>query len=390
MSLFSQMLGLISRNEFELDVRAVKADRRSKGFRSWSQFVAMTFCQFAQAKSLREIESGLRSCEGKLNHLGLQNAPKRSTLSYANAHRSPELYEKTFYRMLARCQDVAPGHKFRFRNKLLSMDASMVDLCASMFDWAYYQKSKGAVKVHLLLDHDGYLPTFALLTDIKMHEVKVARTVQLAPGSIIVIDRGYTDLRLFGQWTTDRVWFVTRMKQQLVYRVIEERKVPQHRNILNDQIIELTSDKARARCKHRLRRIEMWDEKKNETIVFLTNHLKFGATTIAAIYKDRWKIETFFKALKQNLKVKTFVGTSANALRIQIWTALTVMLILKYLLFKSRIGWALSNLVALLRWNLFTYRDLWAWIDNPYETPPEHSGPEQLILPGRFLDSIRG
>ena len=380
-SLFSQMLGVISRHEFELDVRAVKADRHAKGFSSWSQFVSMTFCQFAQAKSLREITSGLRCCVGKLNHLGLQEAPKRSTLSYANAHRPPELYEKTFYRLLGRCREVAPGHKFRFRNKLLSMDATMIELCASIFDWAYYQKSKGAVKLHLMLDHDGYLPTFALLTDIKMHEVKVARTVQLAPGSIIAIDRGYTDLALFGRWTTEGVWFVTRMKQQLIYRVIAEQVVPQHRNILRDQIIELTSEKARKRCNQQMRRIEVWDEKKEEVIVLLTNHLKFGATTISAIYKDRWQIETFFKALKQNLKVKTFVGTTANALRIQIWTALIVMLLLKYLMFKSRAGWALSNLVALLRWNLFTYRDLWAWIDNPFETPPENVGPEQLMLP---------
>jgi len=163
----------------------------------------------------------------------------------------------------------------------------------------------------------------------------------------------------------------------------------EHRNILKDQIIELTSEKARQRCKQQMRRIEVWDEKQQQVIVLLTNHLKFGATTIAAIYKDRWQIEMFFKALKQNLKVKTFVGTSANALRIQIWTALIVMLLLKYLMFKSRAGWALSNLVALLRWNLFTYRDLWAWIDNPYETPPEVPGPEQLKLPIRLLDSPR-
>jgi hypothetical protein len=374
------MLGLISRHEFELDVRAVKADRHAKGFSSWAQMVSMTFCQFAQAKSLREITSGLRCCEGKLNHLGLAEAPKRSTLAYANAHRPPELYEKTFYRLLGRCQEVAPGHKFRFKNKLLSMDASMIELCASMFDWAYYQKSKGAVKLHLMLDHDGYLPTFALLTDIRTYDIEVARTVPLAPGSIIAIDRGYTDFRLFGRWTTEGVWFVTRMKRHLAYRVTAEQVVPQHRNILKDQLIELTSEKARQRCKHQLRRIEVWDEKRQETIVLLTNHLKFGATTIAAIYKDRWQIETFFKALKQNLKVKTFVGTSANALRIQIWTALIVMRMLKYLQFKSRIGWALSNLVALLRWNLFTYRNLWVWIDNPYGIPPEHPGPEQLML----------
>jgi len=321
--------------------------------------------------------------------LGLAEAPKRSTLSYANAHRSWQLYEKQFYRLLERCRGVAPGHKFRFKNKLLSMDASMIDLCLTMFDWAKYKQTKGAVKLHLLLDHEGYLPSFALLTDGKTHEVRVAREVQLAPGSIIAIDRGYTDLALFSRWTTEGVWFVTRMKQQLVYEVLAEQEVPQQRKILRDQIIVLSSEKARRKCKQQLRRLEVWDERKQEVVVLLTNHLKFGASTIAAIYKDRWQIEMFFKALKQNLKVKTFVGTSANAVRIQIWTALIAMLLLKYLQFKSRLGWALSNLVALLRWNLFTYRDLWAWLDNPYETPPETAGPEQLPLPVWLLDSTQ-
>jgi hypothetical protein len=347
----------------------------------------MIFCQLAQAQSLREITNGLRCCVGKLNHLGVPEAPKRSTLAYANAQRPWQLYEKQFYRLLARCRTVAPGHKFRFKNQLLSMDASMIDLCLTMFDWARYKQTKGALKLHLLLDHAGCLPTFALLTDGKTHEVRVARELQLAPGSIIAVDRGYTDLALFSRWTTAGVWFVTKMKQQLVYQVIAEQVVPQQRKILRDQIIVLSSAKARRKCQQKLRRLEVWDDKNQEVVVLLTNHLNFGATTIAAIYKERWQIEMFFKALKQNLKVKTFVGTSANAVRIQIWTALIARLLLKYLQFKSRLGWALSNLVALLRWNLFTYRDLWAWIDNPYETPPQNAGPEQLQLPVRLLDS---
>ena len=169
--------------------------------------------------------------------------------------------------------------------------------------------------------------------------------------------------------------------------MIAEQVVPQQRKILRDQIIVLSSAKARRKCQQKLRRLEVWDDKNQAVVVLLTNHLNFGATTIAAIYKERWQIEMFFKALKQNLKVKTFVGTSANAVRIQIWTALIARLLLKYLQFKSRLGWALSNLVALLRWNLFTYRDLWAWIDNPYETPPQNAGPEQLQLSVRLLDS---
>lgn len=388
-SLFSQVLGLISRMGFAKDAKAVKAERHAKGFSSWDHFVSMMFCQLAQAQSLREITNGLRCCVGKLNHLGMKEAPKRSTLSYANAHRPWQLYEQTFYRLLGRCVAEAPRHKFRFKNKLLSMDASMIELCVTMFDWAKYQQTKGAVKLHLLLDHAGYLPTFALLTDGLTHEIRVARTVQLAAGSIIAIDRAYTDFALFARWTAEGVWFVTKMKHHVVYEVIEERVVPQQRKILRDQIIRLTSAKGKWKYKRQLRLVVVWDEQKQEEVVLLTNHLQFGATTIAAIYKDRWQIEMFFKALKQNLKVKTFIGTSSNALHIQIWTALITMLLLKYLQFKAKLGWALSNLVALLRWNLFTYRDLWAWIDDPYEIPPEIVRPEQLLLCPKDLDSRR-
>ena len=369
-SLISQILSLVSRHNFALDVAELKAERHSKGFRCWDQFVAMLFCQLAQAKSLREINQGLRCCLGKLHHLGLKEAPRRSTLSYANAHRRYEVYERTFYRLLSRCREIAPGKKFKFRNKLLSLDATVIDLCASLFDWAKFRQTKGAIKLHLLLDHDGYLPCFARITEGRVHEVNIARTLELPAGSVVAIDKGYYDFNLFRKWTKKEIWFVTRLKKNAAFEVVEERAIPKIGNILQDQLIRFTGAASAKKCPCVLRRVEVWDPEHERVIVLLTNHLKFGSTTIARIYQDRWQIELFFKELKQNLRVKTFVGTSANALHIQIWTALIAILLLKYLRFKSKISWALSNLVALVRWNLFTYRDLWAWIDNPYETPP--------------------
>jgi len=370
-SLFSQLLSLFPRIEFQKAVSHHRAERYAKGFTCWDQFVAMLFCQLAQAQSLREICDGLASCLGKLQHLGVTRAPNKSTLSYANGHRPWELYQMVFGQLLEKCRAVAPArNKFRFRNKLYSIDSSVIDLCVTLFDWARFRRTKGAVKLHLLLDHAGYLPTFLLITDGKYHDVRVAQKLDLPRGSIVAMDRGYNDYRLFGRWTDDGVYFVTRLKSNAAYRVVERRRPPQNSGVICDQIIELTVWKARQDCPHRLRRIRYRDPKTGDSYVFLTNHLGFGATTIAAIYKDRWQIELFFKALKQNLKVKTFVGTSPNALRIQIWTALIAMLLLKYLQFRSTFGWALSNLVALLRWNLFTYRDLWRWIDDPFETPP--------------------
>jgi hypothetical protein len=380
-SIFGQILHLFSKREFFEAVYATQAERGAKGFSCWDQFVAMLFCQLGQAHSLREICGGLASCFGKARHLGLQGAPKRSTLSYANEHRPWQLYEKVFYHLLDKCRQLDFGkRRFRFKSKLFSLDATVIELCASLFDWAKFRQTKGAVKLHLLLDHDGYLPVFAHITDGKVHEVKVAQNMVFPSGSIVAIDKGYIDYELFWTWTQGGVYFVTRQKDNARFRILEERPVPKNRNILRDQIIELEGFYSHQKYPGALRRLEVWDEENEKVIVLLTNHMTFGATTLAAIYKDRWQIEIFFKTIKQNLRIKTFVGTSPNALLIQIWTALISVLVLKYLKFRSSFMWSLSNLVAMLRYNLFTYRDLWTWIDQPFEPPPMVIMQEQLSL----------
>jgi hypothetical protein len=369
-SIFSQLLQLFPRIEFENTVKQTQAERHAKGFTCWGQFVSMLFCQLGRAHSLREITGGLRSCEGKLKHLGI-TAPAHSTLAYANEHRPWELYQKTFSHLLGRCQNQISGKKrFKFKNRLVSLDSSVIDLCLSLYDWAKFRRTKGAIKLHLILDHDGYLPSFAVITEGKVSDVKVAHTLKFDPGTIVVYDRGYNDYLLFGKWTDQGVFFVTRMKDNALFEVVEEKPIPQNRHILKDQIIRLTGLKAEERCPYLLRRVEFYDAEKDTVFVFLTNNFPLGSTTIAAIYKDRWQIELFFKALKQNLKIKTFVGTSATAVKIQIWTALIAILILRFLQLQSQFKWSLSNLVALLRMNLFTHRDLWAWLNKPFEIPP--------------------
>jgi len=384
-SLFSQLLKEFPRDEFEMLVREHEAERNAKGFTCWTQFVAMLFCQIAKADSLREICNGLSCCLGKLVHLGVSKAPSKSTLSYANTHRPAALFESVFWEAMARFRAKESGigtrkAKFRFRNKLLSMDATVISLCLALFPWATFRKRKGAVKMHTVLDHDDYMPSYALITEGGRHEATVAKTLLFNPGSIVAMDRGYNDYTLFGRWTERGVFFVTRMKDNALYEVIEERVVPRNRNILCDRIIRLTGVKAEEKCPYSLRRIVVWDAVNGCEIALLTNHLDFGATTIAAIYKDRWEIELFFKALKQNLKVKTFVGTSENALLIQIWTALTSMLLLKWLHHLSKAGWSLSNMASMLRMNLFTYRDLLDWLDDPFKTPPILPAAQQLSL----------
>lgn len=380
-SIFAQILQLFPRDQFQQAVQKHKAERHARGFTCWGQFVAMMFCQLGSAKSLREICQGLAASEGKLRHLGIPVGPSRSTLAYANEHRPWELYQTVFENLLQRCHSVAAGKKkFRFKNKLVSLDSTSIDLCASLFDWAQYKRTKGAVKVHLVLDNEGYLPCFACITDGKKHDVTVGRILRFQSGTIVVFDKAYVDYGWWEQMTTDGVYFVTRFKQDLQFEVIAERKIPQNSNVRRDQDIEITPYRKDFTLKLRL--VTIWDEEKQEEITFLTNHLKFGATTIARIYKERWQIELFFKALKQLLRIKTFVGTSATALKTQIWTALIAMLVLKYLHLKSQYGWSLSNLVALVRHQLFVYRDLYAWLEAPFEAPPALAGvhDQQLAL----------
>lgn len=371
-SIFCQMLNLFSRYEFQKAVQEHKGERHARGITCWDQFVAMLFCHLAKAKSLREIIGGMASQGTFLYHLGTK-LMKRSSLAYANAHRPWPIYQTVFYQLLAKCRPLQQGHKFRFKNKLLSIDASVIDLCASIFDWAQFRRTKGAVKLHLALDHDGHLPSYAHITTGKIHEVKIARKLKWPAGTILTFDRAFVDFAWFAALIRQGVWFVTRAKENLAYHVVETLPPPLNRNILTDEIIELSGFYSAQKNPYYLRRIEAIDPKTGDAIVLLTNHLRFGASTISAIYKDRWQIEILFRNLKQNLRIKTFVGTSANALHIQIWTALIAYLLLWYLKMKSQFCWSLSNLFALVRMNLFTRKELWAWLNDPFPQPIDYS-----------------
>jgi DDE family transposase/uncharacterized protein DUF4372 len=384
MSLFNQLLQHFPSLEFAALVKKHGAERAAKGFSCRTQLVAMLFCQLAHADSLREICNGLACCLGKLVHLGMGVAPNKSSLAYANQHRPAKLYEDLFYTVLGRFREEKGlglrKPRFRFKNKLLSLDSTTISLCLEMFPWAKFRRAKGGVKAHVLLDHDDYLPRYVLITEARRSDVKMAEAFPLNPGSIVVMDRGYNDYALFCNWTAQEIYFVTRLKDNAVYEVTQDCAVPANRNIRSDQLIRFTGGKARQDCPCLLRRVAVWDAVNQREIVLLTNLLEFGSTTIAVIYKDRWEIELFFKALKQNLKVKSFVGTTENALRIQIWTALLAILLLKWLHHLSKAKWSLSNLASMLRLNLFTYRDLQAWLHNPFGTPPILPQPQQLTL----------
>ncbi len=379
-SVFAQVISMIDRKKFAASVAEFDAEKSSKGFRCWEQLVCMLFCHLASADSLREICGGLASSMGKMLHLGIKRVPKRSTLSYANSRRPWQLFENVFYDLLGEANLYAAKQKrrFRFKNPLLSIDASTIELCLSMFDWAKFRRTKGAVKLHLMLNHQGYLPSWALITTGKVHDVKAAAMLDFTPGTIVVMDRGYIDYGLFEKWTKAGAYFVTRAKSNMKYSVVKNRKLSGKGSVLKDQ--EIVLDGYSSKKYTTLRRVVVWDSVKEREIVLLTNHMGFAASTIDDIYKERWQIELFFKTIKQNLKLKTFVGTSENAVKIQIWTALISILLLKILQMRSKIGWSLSNLSAMLRFNLLAYRDLWDWLDKPYYEFCQHPPNRRLLF----------
>jgi hypothetical protein len=378
--MFSQRPKLIPRIDSERIVKETGGEYRSKGLSSGSQCMDMLLHQLGRAHSLREIEGGLKSCEGTLAHLGIE-VPVRSSLLYANGHRPWQRFERVFYGRFETVDAQAQGtHKFRFKNTRVSLDSTVIDLCLSMDDRARYRRTTGEVTRHLVLDHDGDLPCFGLITVGTVYDLRASHQMDCAPGTIAVDDRAYNNYRLFAEWTDFGVFFVTRMKDPAQFEVAEAREPPQNWNLLKDQTIRLTGTGAQGQCPHLLRRVEAVREDTADILVFLTNHHGLGANNIAAIAQDRWKIELFFKAFKQNLKSKTVVGTSANAVTTPIGAAWISMLLLRDLQRSSCFGWSLTNLVALLHMNLFTPRDRMAWLNKPFATPPDPQDDPQATL----------
>ena len=379
-SIFGQILRFFPRTIFDAAVHKHQGDKHAKGMKCWGQFIALMFCHLGRGESLREITGGLAASEGKLKHLGLDRAPARSTLAYANEHRPWQIYRTVFEDLVQICHGEARAQhrKFRFQHPLVSLDSTVIPVCLKMFEWAKYTKTKGAVKVHTVLDNRSTMPLYAVVTDGKTADVKVARELKFAPGTIVVMDRGYEDHTWWRKLAADGVFFVTRLKDSTNYVIVEERSQSADPNIVRDEVILLGSEK-NSDDPMRLRRIEVYLEDKQETMAFVSNQLKLAASTIAGIYKDRWQIGLFFKTIKQSLRIRSFIGTSENAVQIQVWTALIAIVLLRYLQLRSTWKWSLSNLAALVRYQLFVYRDLWTWINQPFRPPVDLDDPQFVL-----------
>lgn len=376
-TLFAQILQYLPKEEIKKIIRKHGTDKHSKGCDTWTQLISMVFCQFADCVSLRDTANGMMSAMGNLNHLGVEKAPSKSTLGYQNKNRSSEVFRDIYYKVLEHLgQQVAGGkaiHGLKKPVKLL--DSTLISLCMELYDWALYTHTKGAVKLHTLLDFMTFLPEYVYITDGKGADNSSAWHVRVPPRAIVVADRAYCDFGLLNHWDSSNVTFVVRHKDNLLYRTVEERELPPvgHQDVMKDETIELTGAETPLKYGKCLRRVAVYNAESNTVVQLLTNDFKLAASTIAALYKARWNIEVFFRNLKQNFHIKSFVGTTRNAVEIQIWTALITMLLLSYMKSIARYPWHFSNLVHSLRLNTFTKLDLLLWLDNPFSNTGENA-----------------
>lgn len=374
-TLFAQIIKKIDRSKFNNLVREKQTDKANKGFNSWTHLVSMLFCHFAKATSVRDISNGMRSATGNLNHLGVEQAPSKSSISYQNKRRDASLFQDLYYSLLNSLgqQIGVKRTKLKIKVPVYLLDSTVISLCLSVFDWATFRTKKGAIKMHTLLDYDGKLPAYVNITQGSVGDNKGAYDIPLEKGSVIVADRYYNDFPMLNIWDSKRVNFVIRHKDNLKFEMIKERELPENtaQHILKDEEIELINYQSKKKYPKKLRRVAVWDDENQQTIEIITNNFKWSAQTIGDLYKSRWEIEVFFRDIKQLLHIKTFIGTSENAVMIQIWTALITILLLKVMKHQAKYNWYLSNLVAFIRLNVFVKIELQKWLDKPFEDPPK-------------------
>lgn len=363
-TILSQLLQWIPRHAFEEGVTQYQGDKKVRRLPCWAQFMGLLFGQLTGHNSLRAIEAGLKGVKKKLYHLGIAFEIHRSTLSDANDTRDARIFESAFYRLLPKAQRLAPKNKLKLKGPLLALDSTTIELCLSLSPWAQFHHGKGAMKLHIAIDLAGDLPTVLVLTEGRRHDVKVARRIAFPAGGLLIMDRGYVDFEWIWELTQTGVFFVTRMKKNCRYTVLECRKTDRTQGILCDQIIRLNGKGYEGK----LRKVSYRDPETGHKYIFLTNRFDLAAKTVCDLYKARWQVELFFRTMKQQLQVKKFLGTSVNAVKAQVWVALIAYLLLAIVRYQSRLGWGIPALMAALTVVLFSNRDLISlWEQAPRE-----------------------
>jgi Transposase DDE domain/Domain of unknown function (DUF4372) len=379
LSIFAQIIRLIPRDIIHLNVEKHNSDYNSKGINTWTHLVSMLYCQFGNFQSIRDISFGLRSATGNLNHLGVTRAPSKSAISYINAHRGWTFFRDVYFSLFKEFK--VKVNRIKLNRKLFILDSTLIPLCISLFDWAYYRKKKGAIKIHTVLDYDSCLPVFIRMTDGKTSDIEIAEKISFPKGSILTIDRGYLDFNFLRDLDSTGVFFVIRAKDNTVFDIVKTLILPEKsENIISDDHIVLIGQQTKNKYKKRLRLVQVADPETGEIIPLLTNNFFWSPKTISELYKNRWEIETFFRTVKQNLKIKSFIGTSENAVLTQIWTALITILLLTVLKSKALYKWHMSNMVGFIRLNLFVKIDLFEWLNHPFLKDKAPPGQIQLDL----------
>lgn len=381
-SLLSQILALVNRNIFEKTVKNHESDKHSKGINTWTHLVSMIFMQLSGSESIRDVATGILSATGNLNHLGIKRAPSKSSISYLNKNRDSKVFEDLYFKLLENSNSSLTSTRMyakKIKNQIFIMDSTIIPLSLSLFDWAKFRTSKGAIKLHAVLDYDSGLPSYACISEGKKHDVKVAKELVFPKGSVVVADRAYVDFDWLNELDSTGVFFVTRLKSNAHIEIVKSFAIKRGNCfVLSDEEVKLTGFYTSKKYPKNLRVVSVYDERNDQDIVLLTNQMSWTAQTVSELYRSRWAVETFFKHLKQLFRVKSFIGTSENAVRIQMWCSMIAILLLKLLKTKAKFKWHLSNLITFIRINLFVKIDLWEWLNHPLIDPKKP--PDEIHL----------
>lgn len=371
-TVLSQLLQSVSRLEFEKLAQVHDGARRSDALSRWSQFIALAVGHLGQRHSLRDIEAALASDPKLHYHLGTRRV-SRSALARANENLDADFYRDLFGVLYARLQNhpSVPGKRFRFKGKLFSLDGSLIDLSMKIFPWADVAPKKAAFKLHLGLDHDGLIPAFAEVSEGLTSEMDVADTFAFPKGSVLVFDRGYSRYTWHKQLTDKGLFWVTRARKDMLYEVVTTRPVAEDSHVISDQIVRLSNKRARQAGAYDIRRVEYRDPESSRVYVFITNQKTWSAQTVADIYKSRWEVELFFKWIKQNLKIRTVLGHTINAVASQIFVALCMYLLTAFQKFVSQTAYGLQAVFRLVQLNAFVRKPISELLCPRKQAPPD-------------------
>jgi hypothetical protein len=381
-AIFSQLIELLPQYEFQKYVERYRGNYKIQSFSCWSQFLCMAFAQLTYRESLRDIQACLRGNQQRLYHMGFRGNISRNTLAHANHIRDWRIYADFAQILITQARALYAHEDFgvELKQTVYAFDATIIDLCLSLFPWAHFRQRKGAIKLHTLMDLRGSIPTLIFITPAQTHEVNLLDKLPIEPGAIYIFDRGYLDFARLHKIHRAGAFFIIRAKSNFRFRRVYSQKADKAKGVQADQIIELHGYYARKEYPDRLRRVRYYDAEKKKRLIFLTNHFLLSAFTIAELYRCRWKIELFFKWIKQHLRIKAFYGTSENAVKTQIWIAISVYVLVAIIKKKLQLKTSLYTMLQILSVSLFEKTPLFQLLSQTKDDEKMTNSSNQLKL----------